>query len=293
MLEASICIVSKNRKSELNKTLQWIDLNVDLNQTEVLICLDGCSDDSRLLAEKFSDFQWLVLQESIGASPARNKLYRRSKGAIIFGFDDDANPVEKDFICTAKNLFKSNPKVGILAFREIRDLTVLSECRNKVNIEFLCREFIGCGFAIKREVYFKTNGFPTWMKIYGEESCVSVEVTDSGFDILFSSDLTVLHRVNLLTRKEQGHDEYRFKNQLINSSKFYLVYYPFRSWLFKLGGLYYHNFIKYAVLNRSFFFNFFQAGIATALFVLKLPKYRKVLQLDTLQKMIDLPPPRI
>ncbi|WP_405325659.1 glycosyltransferase family 2 protein [Leeuwenhoekiella sp. LLG6367-2.1] len=293
MLEASICIVSKNRQSELNKTLQWINLNVDLNHTEVLICLDGCSDDSYLLVEKFSYFQWLILQESIGASPARNKLYKRTKGAIIFGFDDDANPVEKGFICTAQNLFKSNPKVGILAFREIRDLTVYNEVQNKVRGEFLCSEFIGCGFAIKREVYFKTNGFPTWMKIYGEESCVSAEVLDCGFDILFSSDLVVLHRVNLLIRKKQGHNQYRFKNQLINSSKFYLVYYPFRFWLYKLGRLYQHNFIKYAVLNGTFFFNFFQAGIATALFVFELPKYRKVLKLETLQKMRDLPAPRI
>jgi hypothetical protein len=29
--------------------------------------------------------------------------------------------------------------------------------------EYYCNEFIGCGFAIKNEVYKATNGFPVWL----------------------------------------------------------------------------------------------------------------------------------
>ena len=98
-------------------------------------------------------------------------------------------------------MFSKNPNVGILAFEEIkgrfesdREALKVSE---KDKVEFLTAEFIGCGFAIRKSVYMKTNGFPIWIDIYGEESCVSMEVMSKGYDILFSNQIKINHRVDI------------------------------------------------------------------------------------------------
>lgn len=286
-MQASIVIVSRNRKEELEKTLLILEKLINFSIHEVLVFLDGCSDGSELLKTQFKWVIWDKSEKSIGASGARNALYPKAKGAYLIGLDDDAHPLEANFIDLTQTIFEKYPNVGVLAFQEIKgifnsDVEALSLKRLTID-EYYCNEFIGCGFAIKNEVYKSTNGFPIWVDIYGEESCVSIEVIAKGFDILYTNRIAVNHRVNMQLRKKAGANYFRFEKQLKNNTYYYLVYYP--NPLLKIVKLYWHNFRKYALRDAKCFKIFFKVIFEVALNIRKLLRYRKPISGTILNKI--------
>ena len=289
-MHASILIVSKNRKEELKITLQVLEGILDLSIHEVLVFLDGCSDNSKLLQIQFDWVKWQISEKSMGASAARHQLYPKAQGQFLIGLDDDAHPLNADFIIKVSNIFKKHPKAGIIAFQEIKgifssDEEALRQVTLK-KIEYYCNEFIGCGFAIRKEVYLATNGFPVWIDIYGEESCVSMEVLDKGFDIIYSNTIKVNHRVNVAERKLKGQNYFRFGKQLKNNTYYYLVYYPFP--LGKILKLYGHNFKKYALMDSTYFKIFFKTIFEVLRGTPSIMKYRRPADKKVLKKIRSL-----
>jgi GT2 family glycosyltransferase len=293
-MQASIIIVSKNRKEELSKTLLILEKLIDLSVNEVLVFLDGCTDNSEDLKNQFKWVIWDGSNKSIGASGARNTIYAQAKGEYVIGLDDDAHPLQSNFVTLVKNIFKEFPNVGILSFQEIKgifnsDKEALSKTDSAVE-EYYCNEFIGCGFAIKKRVYEATNGFPVWVDIYGEESCVSIEVIANGFDILYTNRIAVNHRVDMKIRKETGANYFRFGKQLKNVTYYYLVYYPFPA--LKIIKLFWHNFKKYAIKDWKYFKIYFQTIGIVVLYLPQLLKYRNPVDHEVLGKLKRLSSPK-
>lgn len=287
---ASILIVSKNRKEDLLQTLLILDSLIDKSEVEVLVFLDGCTDNTIDLQSELTWVKWFVSSKSIGASAARQQIYPLAVCEILIGLDDDAHPLSQDFIVEILALFAKYPNVGILAFEEIKgifasDIEALKQSE-KQNKEFLTSEFIGCGFAIRKSVYNQTNGFPVWVDIYGEEACLSIEVLSEGYDILYSNKIKVNHRVNKEQRKNKNHNYFRFGRQLKNSTYYFLVYYPFP--LTKIAKLYWHNFKKYAITDFEYFTIYFKTIFAVLIHIPKILKYRKPVDKNVILKMKNL-----
>ena len=119
-MDVSILIVSKNRKQDLEKTLSIIEKCIDKKCHEIRVFLDGCTDGSEVLKNIFPWIHWEVVKETIGASIARNILYNKAVGSIFIGFDDDAHPLNTDFIQRVLKIFIKNPNIGIIAFEEVK-----------------------------------------------------------------------------------------------------------------------------------------------------------------------------
>lgn len=289
-MEASILIVSKNRQKELEYTLQILERYLDVSVHEVLVFLDGCTDGSALLINQFGWVQWYSSKKSIGASAARHQLYPKARGHFLIGLDDDAHPLHPDFIPKISNVFERNPTVGLVAFQEVKgifnsDAEALGHGAS-IEEEYYTNEFIGCGFAIRRDVYNATNGFPVWVDIYGEESCVSIEVLAKGYDILYSNAIKVNHRVNKAVRKEGGYNYFRFGKQLKNTTYYYIVYYRFP--LVKILKLYWHNFRKYALMDWKYCKIFFKTIFQVLIAIPELMKYRNPVGKKVINKMKSL-----
>lgn len=287
---ASILIVSKNRKEALEKTLRILEKIIDFSNQEILVFLDGCSDESKQLKKVFNFVKWYDSETSIGASRARHVLYPKAKGHIFIGLDDDAHPLYSDFVSRTNSIFKQYPNVGIIAFQEIKGVYDSdSQALNTVSLsneEYLTNEFIGCGFAIRKDVYEATNGFPAWIDIYGEESCVAIEVIAKGYDIIYSNRIKVNHRINVKERKANGHNYFRFGKQLKNTTFYFLVYYPYP--LFNILKLYHHNFKKYALSDIKFFNMFFKSLFEVFLNFFTILKYRHTINKSVIIKMRSL-----
>ena len=293
-MKASILIVSKNRKEDLTITLNRIESLIDTTEVEVLVFLDGCTDDSQYLQNELGWVRWFISEKSIGASAARHHIYPLANSAILIGLDDDAHPLTIEFLSEIEKLFAAKPNVGILAFEEVKgvfgsDKEALagSEVNKK---EFLCSEFIGCGFAIRKSVYDMTNGFPVWIDIYGEESCLSIEVIARGYDILYTNAIKVNHRINKQQRKLNKQNYFRFGKQLKNITFYYLVYYP--SPLPKIIKLFWHNFKKYALSDFQCFKLFFKSIYLVFSHVSFVLKFRAPVTPEILQKMKQLSNPK-
>ncbi len=289
-MKASILIVSKNRKQDLFKTLNILESLIDKSEVEVLVFLDGCTDESESLKKEFNWVKWFVSAKSIGASAARHQIYPLANSEILIGLDDDAHPLNIDFVNQIELLFKQNPQVGILAFEEIKgifqsDEEALEQAET-VNKEYLTSEFIGCGFAVRKSVYNLTNGFPVWIDIYGEESCLSIEVISKGYDILYTNQIKINHRVNKEQRKLSKQNYFRFGKQLKNSTFYFLVYYPFP--LVNILKLYWHNFKKYALTDKECFKIYFKTLLIVMSNTPKVLKYRKPINKAVILKMRSL-----
>lgn len=292
-MRSSILIVTKNRKKALQKTIAIVLPLLDQKQDEFLIFLDGCTDDSSELIEKYPEIKWINNATSVGASKARNILYNKARGTYFIGLDDDAHPLQKDFIEKTIHLFKTDNSIGALAFQELRGVEKMSEMLHGAlqnpKSSFECSEFVGCGFALRSEVYFKTNGFPKWIDIYGEETCLSLEIISQEFKIVWTNEIIVHHRVDKINRAASGRNHFRFERQLRNLSLFYMVYYS--NPLLKIAKLYVHNFKKYALKDFKYFKGFF---IAIGRFIIAIPstlKYRKPINSKYIEKRNKLPNP--
>lgn len=285
-MEVSILIVTKNRPDELEITLNRLIGLLDLVLHEVLVFIDGCKK-TEILITKYPWVQWENSEISIGASPARNKLYKKATGKIFIGLDDDAYPLSDHFITQTQSVFLENEKIGIIAFQEIRGVFISDEealimAEPKMD-SYPTNDFVGCGFAIKKEVYDSTNGFPVWIDIYGEESCLAIEVLDLGYDINYDNTIIVNHRVDRKKRLEQGRNYFRFEKQLKNTIYYYVVYYP--NPMLKIARLLFHNFKKYGLYNLTYFKLFWSALFSVTKELRAVLQFRKPVQKSTLAKM--------
>ena len=285
-MKLSTLIVTKNRVQELELTLKKLLGILDFTQHEVLVFIDGCKETHKLIA-KYNWVKWSWNEKSVGASSARNFLYKKAEGNILVGLDDDAHPISENFVNKIENTFLQFPDVGIIAFQEVRGLFSTDEDafknRQTQLIQYKTADFIGCGFAVKKSVYDETRGFPTWIDIYGEESCLSIEVLDLGYEILYDNEIVVNHRIDKKKRLAQGRNYFRFEKQLKNSIYYYLVYYP--KPILKIAKLLLHNFKKYALTDKKCFSLFFKAVFAATHNFVKVLKFRKPVSNQTLQRM--------
>jgi GT2 family glycosyltransferase len=294
MIKYSICIVSKNRSQELDRTLKILNVLTKDQSCEILVGLDGCTDDSLQLTNKYHHVKWSHWDTSVGASPARKIIFDKAQGDIIFGFDDDAHPLNPDFLVRTTAFFDQHPDAGVISFEEIKgiysqDIEAMKE--HKEDIVFKCSSFVGCGYAMKRKAYRETNGWPQWMKVYGEEGCLSLELLNLNYDIYYCSNISVNHRVNRKSRVNSGANKFRFEQQLINTVGFYLVYFPSRYLFLKVIKLLYHNLIKYGLKDFKMLIVYLRAVSKIAASLPKFYRQRKVVSKETVRKFQDLSNP--
>jgi len=262
---------------------------------EIRVFLDGCTDDSETLKNIFPEVHWYGSKTMTGASGARSILYKTAKGKILFGFDDDAHPLQPDFIEITQQIFNTHPKVGLIAYKEIKgvfDSEFIPENLLKKQPDLLVNDFVGCGFAVQKTIYECTRGFPSWIDIYGEEVCLAVEILDIEKEILYTHQIQVNHRVDIYKRKKAGAGYFRFEKQLKNTTWFYLVYYPFPLLLKKIGKLYFHNLKKYGFKDLGFCKGFFRASVTNLFYFGNILKFRRPVKEQTLIKFNQLAKPQ-
>lgn len=268
-VNASICIVSHNRKADLHFTLMMILERIDVD-TEVIVGLDGCTDGSSSLKSEYPDVLWLEYPNRIGASAARRAVYELAKGEFIFGFDDDSHPVTADFVNKTIQLFHNDSRLGIVAFRIYNGMELPSPKHMSVDVgnSYTCSEFAGCGFAISRKAYESSGGFPKWMNIYGEEAYVSLRAYEKGYRIIYEPSILVHHRIDKIARMSDGYRKFRFGSQFRNNLVFYMKLYPFPMNFKSSIKCFLHNLFKYGFISISWhklFWKSLLAAIKTSL----------------------------
>ncbi len=284
-MEFSYLIVTHGRVVDVIQTLRVLYLSFDANKDEVLVYIDAC-EATEQIRNQFPWVRWFSGHKRISASPARAFLYPQAKGQYLIGLDDDAHIITPDYKEKIRALF-AQPKIGVLAFKEVKgiftnDDEALSEVGSTSQF-YETHDFIGCGFAIRKDVYDATRGFPTWIDIYGEEPCLSLEVMNLGFELWFTNQIAVNHRVDVVQRKLQGKNHFRFQKQLQNSFFIFLNYYP--KPLLPIMKLLFHNFKKYGLKDATYFKLYMQALQHIFVHYRQKKQFRNPVDAFVLQKM--------
>lgn len=251
-------------------------------EIEVLVVVDGCHVTKEMDKTEFDWVDWYYLDKTIGASRARNFLFKLAKGDYLIGLDDDANFISKNPLFYIEEIFRKNLNLGIIAFQEKRGRNLMIDSLDLEPQYLEVNDFIGCGFCINRNIYLITQGFPIWMDIYGEESCLSLEVLDKGYKIIYTNMIVVHHRIDKEARNLRGHDLFRFGKSLVNGNKYFLVYYPIHMLPKYLFSIFYHNLLKYSCKNKTYFWVFFKSYIYLLFNLFIIIKHRKPVKTETI-----------
>lgn len=226
----SILIITYGREEELFFTLKKFK-NYKKEKIEILI-LDNNKNEilKKRIFEIFNNNEFITLKYyndgiNYGVALGRNYLIERASGDILITLDDDIDIEESIdiFFDKIKNYFLTNPQVGCLAFNIINYYSKkhlrheIPHGNKKLDFDknLLTYYYIGAGHAIRKEVYKEAGIYPEYLGKYGsEEKDLSFRILEKGFDILYTADIKIYHKVSPNGRlsKEQF---YRYRNQLI------------------------------------------------------------------------------
>src|SRR3989344_371482 len=96
------------------------------NNIKLMVCINGCTDKSKFIAEKFRgehlDFQFEILESSEGLVAAQRKIVRdTSPGTNIYVFSDADIIIDKDSIKLLLEALRSDPNI-IVAYAKTKAL---------------------------------------------------------------------------------------------------------------------------------------------------------------------------
>lgn len=245
----------------------WI--HIDRSDGTLERKLEGCLPQVHFLSSR------IVL----GPGGGRHRCLLHCTTPYAVSFDDDSYPVDADFFSTVERLFADYPDTGVLA------ATIWH--RHEAPVERASRltrvaNYIGCGHAMRVSAYREVRGYLALARAYGmEESDVSLQLFDRGWEIYQSGELRVFHDTDL------GHHQTEdvTSGMIRNVGLYAFLNYPIRAW--GLGALQVINKIIDSMRRGRF------RGICSGL--LGIPgecyrnrSYRRPVPLPTLKRFLQL-----
>jgi len=230
-MKISVIIICYNRKGELSQCITSL-LKQDPQADEILVIDNASSDGTEdLFADgRYPSIQYIKLDENLGVAGGRNYGIERAIGDVLFFIDDDAL-LEKPgnaFELVAER-FERDKNLGIVSFKIVNyhSRTMQREefpHRDKSldpDREFETTYYIGCGHAIRRELFEACGPYPDDYFYGFEELDLSFRAIDKGNRIIYLPDVVVLHMKT--TRGRMGDDQqwiYSYRNRLAVSYKY-------------------------------------------------------------------------
>ncbi len=214
----SLIIITYNRAEELKVTLNLLEKQEAPTQWEVLVIDQNSSDHTKAVCEKshLNNLRYYKLDKNLGVAGGRNAGAKLSNFENLVFLDDDANFSSNTFL---KDLgdYMEKSEYNIFAF-QIRDLNYelyhwpygKTKLEN-VDLSFDCNKFIGCGHAIKKNLFVRLGGYSNDMFFGFEETeLVMKNFAVAELPVRYEGSFQVIHRVTNTNRIIAG-DRYYYK----------------------------------------------------------------------------------
>ena len=207
---ASIMIPTRNRCADLQATCQRL-VELQPQPNEVLICADGCNDGTaEMLRADFPRFRFIENQPATGSVEARNRLLIMATGDIVVSLDDDSYPVDKDFIGKLTAAFDAHPEAAVITFPQVRNPEYSTAARSGHFVS----AYANCAAAMRREVYFRTSGYPGFFFHGYEEPDFALQCYAAGYGVWFEPSLPVRHHLSAANRSAFLFHQSNARNEL-------------------------------------------------------------------------------
>ncbi|MBF0301948.1 MAG: glycosyltransferase family 2 protein [Desulfamplus sp.] len=195
----TIVFLNFNRLDDTVKTAaQLKKLCYDRNNIEIIAVDNGSKDGTSQFLESQSD--WIIslkLKDNLGIE-GLNLGFEMATGEYILVLDDDSHPLNINTIDLLIQSLDRNKDAGAIACKiESEDGTPFQTWHipdTKTDLFCESAAFVGCGFAIRRDIFQEIGWFPAKYFLYQNEIDVAIKIRQLGYKIYYNPECTVVHR---------------------------------------------------------------------------------------------------
>lgn len=205
--DVDVVLLSWNRSQMTLETVHNLLEQQDINLKLWIVDQGSKEEDLEFLRESTKNYPNVhitELKENVGVSAGRNIGIRMGQAKYTVSIDNDAIFESSDALKRITDIFEQKPQVGVIGFRIKNFYTnqddelswaypkALKISRDK---EFLATRFVGCGHAIRRDVFECAGGYDDDLFFYWEEIDFSYRVINLGYQLIYTPEILVLHKV--------------------------------------------------------------------------------------------------
>lgn len=215
MTTVSIMIATRNRRDDLKRTLERVAA-MDPQPLEVLICADGCTDDTVAMVQRqFPLCRLLVNEPALGSVGSRCRMLEIAQGEFVLSLDDDSYPLDQDFLARAVQVMVDHPEAAVVTFPELRDGEVYAgEGRGPGDGSHYVSAYANCAALMRKSVYRSLAGFPAMFFHMYEETDYALQCYGAGYSVWFEPSLVIRHHMSPVARDNVGRHHLNARNEL-------------------------------------------------------------------------------
>ncbi|MEA3385301.1 MAG: glycosyltransferase family 2 protein [Thermodesulfobacteriota bacterium] len=193
----SIVVLNFNRLEETRHTIGHLHgLVCERDDVEVIAVDNGSTDGTAEYLEKCGDWLRPILLKSNTGIGGYNTGFMQAQGAYIMVLDDDSYPVDGKTMDRVIQRFDAWPDLGVVAccIERPDGRPVLTWHIPRGGHTGPSAAFVGCGFAIRRDIFCRIGWYPARFFLYQNEIEVAIRVKRLGFEIFYDSSCRIVHR---------------------------------------------------------------------------------------------------
>lgn len=218
----TIIITTKNRKDDLDFTLQKIAYLLDSEQAKCIICDDGSADGTfEFIKEKHPNLTIFQNKISKGLIYSRNRLMALVTTPFAISLDDDLHFITQNPLDSISRFFEENQKAAIASFRIFWSKEAPKSIETKEHSHRI-QSFAGGAHVWRMSAWRDIPNYPEWFVFYGEEDFAAYQLFKKNWEIHYLPQVLVHHRVDLLARKKN--DDYYLRQRRSLRSGWYLYF---------------------------------------------------------------------
>ncbi|RMG01113.1 MAG: glycosyltransferase family 2 protein [Nitrospirae bacterium] len=218
-----IVFLNYNRLSETKYTLKaLLECKAHYKNIQIIAVDNASTDGTREYLKGVSEeIQVILLDENQGIG-GYNIGFERCKGEYIIVLDDDSH-VLPSTIERLVRVFERDSTIGLIAFkvidnegRRFKTWHIPSDDRFQDSFAF-----VGCGFAVKRDVFRSIGYYPAEFFLYHNEIEVSLKTKMKGYRVVYDPECVAVHRTEGVSRNPERRVYFTLKNSLFLIWKYY------------------------------------------------------------------------
>jgi GT2 family glycosyltransferase len=235
--EIDVILLSWNRSQMTLETVKSILEQEGVNTKIWIVDQGSRKEELQILKDFTSDYPNIYIREleqNVGVPGGRNIGTFMGRSPYTVSIDNDAIFESKDALKQVVETFENYPQVGVVSFRiknfytgQDDELSWAFPKNRKSEREsrFMATCFVGCGHAIRRNVFEEVGGYDDKLFFYWEETDLSYRIINQGYQLMYEPEISVLHKVSPEARVswENQRFYYLVRNIIYINYKYYNV----------------------------------------------------------------------
>jgi GT2 family glycosyltransferase len=214
-MKFTVMIATKNRVDDLRRTCQVLT-QLSPPADEVIICADGCNDDTvKMVKQEFPLFTLIENEQSIGSVGSRHRILNLAKGEFVVSLDDDSYPLDLNFLDRSSQILSDHPEAGVITFPELRnDASFAKEKKETSSSGYYVSAYPNCSAIMRRDLYLKSEGFPSFFQHMYEETDYALQCYSLNKAVWFEPSLMIRHHMSSTERQPVRRHHQNARNEL-------------------------------------------------------------------------------